>query len=669
MNVRLSRSCVALLSFAAFASGSRALAQAEIVPPSALPRVLSDQTFFYASLDAKKAIQGVRDLDLAKMLSDPEVVAFIEPLFAQFGVEKSDPIGSLLVHAPIESYLAGGVSVGFTGFDFAVGDPDKDLMHLRADHPLSMWLAHKLATVDLEVGTGKAATLPQWLFVDALLSIEPGDELRQMVRSFIENPPPECEITQTTIGGRPIVQLELAFPEGDKRTRVYASLDGPRWLLGGSRQSFEKALLGGRQDSLANSPTYQRMHLRVTAGDNQAAFVMVDVKRTLEIGSTVIPPILIEEAHILGIDCVRGFATGISFTEGGVRESMLLAFDGEPRGLFRLSQAFGGGFETLASSPANTAFFAGVRFDLQKLFRIADEELTRLFPNAPTLFADAVKEAQFGDISLVDDIVPAFGSEISLALGIPRTGLTPDGLFSLEIRDKARFQKLLDFAISQATEEGVTLRRIELAGAESAFSVSAPDAPFQPAFAVIGNHLIGSISSVALKSYLARSSKDGVTTIGQGDAGFAAIRRGFAGCPEQSAGFWMHADLSKVLPLVYDTATVAAPQMIDESGLPLDAANLPLSETLCRYVKSLAIAIHCDNDGVSIDAFSPFGLLFVGTTVGLAASSHAEEVEEFDMETEGDPDMPPDMGDGEDDAPSDDDGEEPMDDGTDGGGN
>lgn len=638
----------------AVAAAPDLFARAETSLADALPA----ETFFYASVDAAAFERGIRNLDLANLLRDAEVAAFLHPLMASLaeeGIDPEDPIGSMLARAPTAAWLKGAASFGIAGFEFTLGNAGETTFRVSPEHPVSARLAHRM--IDIENGDG--TTGGTRFAVDALLSCEPGDELRTMVREFLAAPPSEFTVTTTRMAKKEITVVDIAFPDG-KSTRVYADLAGEKWIFGGTAHSFEAAISGGRQDSLARSRSYQNFHRRLTAGEN-ALFMMFDAKRVLAMFRSFVPPILLEEAEILGIDTLRGIGLGLSFAEGGVRESLLVGFDGAPRGVFAPLAAFSGGFATLDAAPANTAFFAGLKLDLKKLVDSLEAESAVLLPNDAKLVGNSLAEVQIGSFSLLNDLVPTFGDEISLALGPSNNPIVPDALFTLELRDPARFQKVLDYARSAGAEQGVELRPLPLADGREAFSLIVQGAPFQPAFVVDGNRLIGAISGYALRSAIARNQGKATDSLAD-DPGLASLRRAMAGCSPKAAALWLHLDLSKVLPSLYEMGAVALPGLIAEEGLPLDAAQLPLAETITPYLKSIALAIHCDEGGLSIDAFSPMGLLGLGLVAGIldAQQSHAmaemealSEMDEMGIEIEDD---------------SMDDGDEGADDGGDGDG-
>lgn len=596
-----------------------------ILAPAAetsLADALPAETFFYASFDAAAAERGIRGLDLAKLLRDPEVAAFLEPLLASLGengIDPADPVGSALAMAPTSEWLRGEASIGLAGFEITTADGHTH--RLSPDHPLSAHMIHR--SIVIENGEPTSATTR--FAVDGLISCRPGPSLRATVEEFLDAPPPEFTVTRSKIAGRSVTVIDIAFPDG-KATRVFADLSGERWLIGGCEHSFVAALSGDRQDSLARSRSFQRFRNRLVAGEN-ALFAMFDAKRLVRMFRSFLPPIAVEEAEILGLDTIDGLGVGLSFTEGGVRESILLAFDGPPRGLLSPLSAFSGGFRSLDVAPASTAFFAGLKLDLAKLFDSVKTASGAILPNESGTIERELAGVEVFSLNLVEDLIPTLGDEISLALAPSTNPLIPDALFTLELRDPAGFAKILEQARAIGAEEGVEFRPVPLADGREGFSVFVPGAPVQPAFVVDGRRLIGAVSGYALKSVIARNQGKRVETLAD-DPGLASLRRGLAGCSPDSAAVWLHVDLAKVIPAVYEFGAMALPAIVQEEGLPLDPAQLPLATTIVPYLKCIAITVHCDEGGISIDTFSPMGLLgLAGVAGAIAEQGHEMEIE------------------------------------------
>ncbi len=575
---------------------------------------LPSETFVYASFDARALDQGLRELDLAALLRESEVSTFLAPLFQSLpGVDPKDPVASMLAHSPVSQWLEGEVAFGIAGIEVAFGGPDEKPMRVSPEHPVSAWLFHQITSAQAD-SDGKGNGRDVWFSLDGALSITPGPALRDHVKQFLASPPDGLEVTHEMVGGRDATVITFHGPDGI-HGRAFADISGPRWWISGSKRTLEAAARGARQDSLASTASYRKFKDRVAAGST-AAFVMLDLKRATGLFESCVPPIAMEEMRILGLDTVRGVALGISFVEGGVRESALLAFDGEPTGVLAPLNSLGGGFPTLDTAPAGTAFFAGLRFDPEKLLTEVRAATKKLAPNAANAVDESLSHAKVGSLDLLTDLVPAFGSEVSLALAAPKSGFIPDAVFSLELRDVDRFHKLIETAKEQLASEGVELRPLPLADGREAFSVVIEGAPVQPAFAVVGKRLVGAVSGPGLKSYLGKTPK-GAETLAS-DEGLASLRRAFGGTKPESAALWMHLDLKKTVPVAYEAATPFIPALIQESGVPLDAAQLPLAETVAEHLKSIALAVHCDAGGISIDCFSPTGMVGLGLAAAMA---------------------------------------------------
>jgi hypothetical protein len=427
-----------------------------------------------------------------------------------------------------------------------------------------------------------------------------------MVESFLADPPPGMAAGTITLAGRQVHALDCRLDGAD--TTLYGDLSGGRWLIGGDRETFTAALEGRSRGTLEQSGSFRDFRARTSAGEGAAnvLFVYADVEKAARMLERCTPPLLLEEVRILGLDTLRGLAFGITLVEGGVRESLLVGFSGQRRGFFAALRAAGGGFRTLAQAPADAALFVGLRFD-PTAFK--DELLAALREAFPRLHRKAAAELQrleLDGLSLLDEVLPALGSEASLALSPPKTGVVPDAALSLEVRDERKFATLLDALKRLFASEGLEVTELALKDGEPGFALRAPDMPVIPAFALRQGRLVGAISALNLKSYLARPAD---APSAQSSEVLVRVQNGLNGGRGDALAFLFFLDLRSAVPAVINSAGPFLQQAFDESGTGLDAALLPLPETFERHLTGVAAGISVDDGGLSVDVFSPAGLL------------------------------------------------------------
>jgi hypothetical protein len=422
--------------------------------------------------------------------------------------------------------------------------------------------------------------------------------------------------------GRRLLKVTVSL-QGTASTCLYADLSGERWLIGGDLERVSGALVPAGKQSLADSPSFQHMKERIVSGRN-ALFGYLNVANLLSITRNAVPPLVLEEASIWGLDSFEGFAAALSFVEGGVRESFLFGLDGQPRGLFALLDALGGGFASLEDAPATTMSFLGLRFDLKRLFEKQLEFSDVLLPGARAKLEEALPQFKINGIDLQKTVLPALGDEIAVMAAPPQGGLIPpDVIFSVQLRDVAAFGKLLEAIKGMAENSGeVSIVPLPISGGEEGFVVRIKDAPFQPAFAVRGKRLYGALlGGLSLKTHLLNHVENSERhTLGKTSEILPRVLRGLVGEHRDKLAFLFYLDLHHALPVVYQTGAPFLSGAINDSGSGLDAALLPLAETVAKYFSGVALGVSRGPEGVSIDLFSPTGLTPLAAAIAIAES-------------------------------------------------
>jgi len=583
--------------------------------------LLSDDTILFMSLDARQFEQGAASLDLAALLREQEVQEFLAPMYERLQgaprearIDPADPIGTLVDSSPLTRYVASRCAVGFKGiaiqYDDAEGRPA--WLRISPSSPVNARALHQFAPSD---SRSRPAQPFNELSFDFLAQCEPGPELRALVSEFLANPPPGVEVGKLPMAGREVHSLNVRLDQG--RTTLYGDLSGDTWLFGGNAESFKVALNGGPQKTLAGSEVFRRFRERTSRG-GEVLFAYADVKKALQVFERFVPPIARDEMEILGFDTFRGIGLGLSMVEGGVRESLLIGFAGRKSGVFEVLDSLGGGFETLVSAPSTTAAFVGVRFDPMLLAQKILNVVQSVHPRNHAAAVDELTNADVAGKRLMADVLPALGSEISVALSPPRTSVWPEAILTVGIRDQAKFDALLSHGWQVAGSEGVTLQDVPLNDGASGFAVRSKEMPIVPSFAVRGDRLYGAISPLGLKTFM----KDYVTNpearpLGQTSEVLPRVMRGLNGGRSESLAALVYLDLKFAIPALYATVAPMLQQPFDESGSGLEVTMLPMPEVLEKHLTGMAAGLSVDDGGISIDVFSPTGI----TTLGLAAAA------------------------------------------------
>lgn len=598
--------------------------------------LLPAETAFYVAADARMLLDGANSLGLANLLREPEMRAFLEPLYQQMPeLSPDDPIGSLAKLAPIADYVGGRVALGFSGVTLesdVLGLDEPLQIRLSPDSPLSA--RSILALIPPPDGADQDVPFDRISF-DFLAQVEAGPKLHDHVSEFLAHPPENFEVGSTTLNGHAVKVLtfDIQIDHSAVETTIFAELTGNRWLLGGDPKTFAAALGGGPPASLGDEAGFQGVRSRVCDGGG-IAFAYLDVAKANRVLKHFLAPIAQEFASLLGLDSIRGIGFGMSAVEGSIRESFTLAFDGKRSGLLSLLEAFDGGISGLGDAPAGTAGYIGLRFDPKVAYDRACKLVDELYPRGAPQVHAMLDQVEVGGLKLVDDIIPAFGGEISIAV-TPKNSIIPDVVLTVELRDPGKFGKVLESLQSLASREaGIAIQPFPLADGGEGFSVKVPDAHVQPCFALRGNKLYGAITGPLLKQYLSKhvGSAQRQTLAGSSPV-MARILKGLNGNHPERLMFLAYGDLFTAAPIGYELLTPALPGLLDEAGLPLDAAMLPATETIQQHLTGVAFGISSDAHGISFDVFSPTGLATVGAAAGfIAHRQQAAALRAFEMQ-------------------------------------
>ncbi|MFO0980298.1 MAG: DUF3352 domain-containing protein [Planctomycetota bacterium] len=596
-----------------------------------LDQLLPSDAFLYAAFDARALRDGLPGLDIAALLREPEMRQFLKPLLQALPQGASDdPVQAALAMSPLDDWLRGEAAFGFCGLTVEIPGADgKTVRHrLSPSHPFDARLLHEVlgAAVETRALTGARAAAPRAglkFAVDFLLALEPGPALRAHVDEHL-GMVPGAEVDKITLAGHDVTRLTFRAP-GGQSTSVYADLGGKRWLIGGDAETVAQAIAAQQHDPLAGNERYAKVHARIATGHN-IAFAYLNVAAALSMAKPFVAPIVLDELKLLGLDQFEGAAFAMGMSEGGVRESLLLALDGQSRGLCRLLDCLGQGFPSLQDAPATTVAFAGLRLDVERLRQDLLAFSQDVLPGSLAELQAALERVDIQGVNLSKTIVPAFGDELSLTVSPSLRSFIPDVVLQVALRDTSKFEQVLDL-VKQLAAGHVSLQSFPVSGGSDGFLVRADHAEVQPAFAIRGNRLYGAVlGALPLKTYLANHVMNPAhETLGSSSETLAKVMRGLTG-GELQPGLLCYLDLKRSLPVIYQSIAPMLPSLLDQSGTGLNPAYLPLAETLAAHFSGAAIGITRGPEGVSLDLFTPTGLLPLAMAAAVIEQAHLRGV-------------------------------------------
>jgi len=578
-------------------------------------------TLLYLSIDAKRMVDGTLGLDLVSLLEEAQMRDFLAPLAGRFPLELSTAgLREALRSLPRAELLDGRLEVALRGFELRVGDTS---VAIAPSQPIDARMLNRMgAFVDAMAsgGGGSVEVIPD--VVMALDLGSGGEALHRRVVQALQGSGAPVVATDGTVGGRAATRLELSPGGGAPQVALHVAHDQQRCFLGGAK-SLERLLAGPQGGSLAQDAAFQRCVGQVTSA-TPSLFAYFNVAHVARIFERFVPPIVKEEFDLLGVSSIESIGLASSFVAGGVRDSIALSWAQKPTGFLSLLDCVDGGFDYLAAAPADTGFYLGLRVAPEALVDRLVQVSEQIAPGSARGLEVAFAEFERASgMDLRESLLPAFGDEIGVWLTPPGAGaMLPGGMAVLEIGDRDQFARLLGMVRERAAGEGVTLGEARgLPPGCEGFTLTLPDAPFQPAFALTQDALCIAPNVLALKASLkAMAAAEGPGALA--NARLAQVLTGLTGQPAP-AGLSLLAfvDLEQLVRIGWQFAPMAA-QPMQESGL--DPALLPEGETVASHFSGLGIAGRSDARGLMLSLFTPTGILPLAAAGALLAP-HAIE--------------------------------------------
>ncbi len=574
-------------------------------------------TFLYFGLDGGALVRGIPQLDLARFFANPDFRDFLLPLFQRIGTDPDDPVGSLMKGLPVEPFLDGQAAIGLRGFRMRILQPDgtETRVEILPGHPIDARALFKIAgllTAQRMDGGWNLQDLKIEMGFDAMLVVDPGPVTVQMVRSALNQPeslgPLVREIRQEGLSDRTVTHL-LLDPRATEGilTDLYADLEGPRWIVTTSAETFQEMAAMDPADSLAASPDFSTLHRRLCPG-NPVFFAFIDSAEQLALLRDFVPPILTDALDLSGATSYRGSGMGVSLCEGGVHESLGLLLDGEPQGIWKLLDGFPSGIPTVRHVPAGTAALMTFKLDPQILFDRVKEVMGTLLPGTENRVEPLLAASlQRSGLDLRGDLLEALGDEVSLVLFAPPVPVAPpDWVVLVKLKDEQRAQGLLDKLEPLLVEEGIGVRfhPLEIGDGIPAQRILIEGLPLlPPTLAIYHGWLVCASRPKLIPESVDQWGRDPDATLARGSDSFNRCLRGLVNGKGRCICMLAWLDLHQVVPLIFTAAVGMIPPEF------ADTAHAPGPDEIAPFFSGAAFAVRHDDRTVTFDTFSPFGVL------------------------------------------------------------
>jgi len=585
-------------------------------------------TFLYLGVDAGALVKGLPQLDLAQLFANPDFRDFFLPLFQRIGADPDDPVGSLMNKLPIGQFLDGQAAIGLRGFrlKIAKADGSETRLEVLPGHPVdartffqvmglvtSLEMAGGVDLDDLQIEMG----------LDAMLVLDPGPMTVQNVHFVLKHPERLGgmirEVRQEGLAGRNITHI-LFNPLATQGilTDLYADLEGPRWIVATNAETFQEMAKLAPADSLAAAPDFADLHQRLCPG-HPLLFAFSDSAEQLALLENFVPPILTQALDLAGATSYRGSGLAVSLTEGGVHESLGLLLDGRPDGIWTLLDGLPGGIPTARKAPAGTAALLTFKLDPELLFGRFVELTGTLLPGVESqlepLAAAGMKQA---GLDLRADVFEALGDEADLILFAPAMiAAPPDWVLLVKVKNEERAAGLLDKmeAMMGRTGARIEFRPTEIGDGIPARRILLKGVPIlPPTLAIHHGWMVCASRPNLITEAVDQWGSDPKATLAGGSEAFQKTLRGLAGGESGNISLLAWLNLREFVPLAFTAAAGMIPPQF------ADAGYAPGPDEIAPYFSGAAIAVRHDNRAVTLDTFSPFGVLIPSGVAGILAS-------------------------------------------------
>lgn len=600
-----------------------ALATPSVQDPAAS---MPPDVFSYLEVDVGALERHLPELDVARFLADPANRDFLAPTFARLDLDPEQPVRDLLDRLQAGRWIRGRAAVGLRGLHLWVRHPDgaETRLDLSPSSPLSargvLDLLGMLASMRMDGSWGLGPDDME-SGLDLVLVLEPGPRLQEEVRRLLADPDQlgdvVADVHQDQLAGRTATHVVFE----PRRTRgvltdLYGDLSGSRWLVTSRAATFADAAGLQPADSLAAGRDFAAMRRRLTTGA-PVLFQFTDAAQELALVRSLVPPILVEAMDIAGLDAYRGSGFAVSLAEGGIHESLGLLLDGAPDGIWRLGDAMPGGLATARRAPRDAAALVALKFDPALFVQRLEEVAETLLPGTGHRLRGllAVQARQAG-LDLEDDVLAALGDEVGLVVFPPPAPMVPpDWALLWRLRDEAGARRLLDRLRALATA-GVPELRVEdaeFAPGLPGMRLVVPGAPVLPALLLHDGWLVCAARPDLAVQAAREWGQDPAATLAGDSGSWRRTLRGLTGGGDEDVALLAWLDLHQLLPQAF---AVLAPMLPPDA---VDATAAPLPEDLAAFFPGgAAVAVRHDEDGITLDTFSPVGVLLPSLAAGVA---------------------------------------------------
>ncbi|MFI5402025.1 MAG: PDZ domain-containing protein [Planctomycetota bacterium] len=579
--------------------------------PGADPaRFFPADTFLFVEADAGAVGDCLPEWQIAKVLTDPALKPLLKPALEKLGLDPEKPVESILKLIQPGALFEGRAAFGVRGGAAVIRDANGKEWRFRVspEAPLDAATVFRLIGMGIALDGPAGRQVTFEMDVDFLAVGKPGPLGMELVGKALANMEGEVTRRQVKILGLDATHVHVTAPIFDGLSyafNLYAAERDGTWFLASQTDTLEQALQGGPRVSLATSASLAQARARFTSG-RPLLFGYADLACLLGAYKALVPPVAGEMGDIAGINALRGVGFGISLVDGGVRESLGILLDGNPRGFWKILDAMPPGLRSLEVAPPGALAAMAVKIDLTLFRDRLRAFLETVVPgNADQIEHEIVRECQPFDV--VKEVLPALGDELAvLVYPAGPNEMFPRFVLGIDGRDEEALTALVAKVQAMVPAAVASFTPVDLPEGIRAVRVALP-APYDVHYAIHKKHLFLASDGKLLGEVLTKWGGEGAQRLVRDDT---------------------------VLPLVLkatnggDTTNLAALAYVNLRGCGVEAlkamnlwgAQIPegwydpkaLAEIrrIPNHLTGAAIALRHDKDGICLDCFSPVGVLF-----------------------------------------------------------
>jgi hypothetical protein len=421
------------------------------------------------------------------------------------------------------------------------------------------------------------------------------------------------------VGGRDATHVRAVVDAGWGSSygfNFYVAEKEGTWFLASHTDILQQALEGGPRASLAGNASLAKARATLTGG-RPVLLAHVDLALLSGTWKGLVYPIGAEMADIAGVNSISGVGFGVSLVDGGVRESVGILLDGNPRGFWRLLDALPTGLRSVEVAPPGALAVVAAKFDATILRERLRAFLADVAPgNEETPEIELAEEfRRETGFDLLGEILPALGDEAALFVYPSAPGEpAPRFVLGVDGRDEAALERLVAKVQELVPERDARFTPVDLPEGIRAVQVTA-GVPYELHFAVHKRHFFLVSNPRLLAEVLTKWGGAGNPSLLRDDPMLPVVLRALNGGDAGSLAALGYVNLRGCGLEALKSLLVWGDQLPAEW---FDVRGIAEVRRIADHLTGAAVGLRHDKEAVVLDCYSPVGFLLPAVAAGVA---------------------------------------------------